>query len=128
MPEPIFEHHLRSLSEQKFSNLRTSGEIHGKRLELTKEKKFMAGMMAFLGILTVVGGLSLASDPSSDMFGTMAMIAGLLLCVGAWWLWPSTRAKTFTNRLKKGRRSSPPSDNVHDSAEEGPPAPILIRP
>ncbi len=93
-----------------------------------RKKNFMAVMMLLLGMQTFVGGLSLASDPSSDMFGTMAMIAGLLLCVGAWWLWPSTRAKTFTNRLKKGRRSSPPSDNVHDSAEEGPPAPILIRP
>ena len=92
------------------------------------KKKFMAGMMAFLGILTVLGGLSFAFDPSNDMFGTMAMIAGLLLCVGAWWLWPSTRRIPFTNRLKKGRRSSPPSDNVHDSTEEGPPAPILIRP
>ena len=92
------------------------------------KKKFRASIVAFLGIQTVVGGLSLASDPSSDMFGTMAMIAGLLLCVGAWWLWPSTRRIPFTNRLKKGRRSSPPSDNVHDSTEEGPPAPILIRP
>ena len=109
-------------------NLRTGGKIHGRRRELTTGKKFRACMMAFLGIQTVVGGLSLASDPSSDMFGTMAMIAGLLLCVGAWWLWPSTRAKTFTNRLKKGRRSSPLSDNVHDSTEEEPPAPILIRP
>lgn len=88
----------------------------------------MAGMVAFLGILTVVGGLSMAFDPSSDMFGTMAMIAGLLLCVGAWWLWPSTRQTTLTNRQEKGHRPSPSSDNIHDSTEEGPPAPILIRP
>lgn len=93
-----------------------------------RKKKFMAGMMALLGILTVLGGLSFAFDPSSDMFGTMAMIAVLLLCVGAWWLWPSTRRIPFTNRLKKSYRSSPPSDNVHDSTEGEPPAPILIRP
>ena len=72
-------------------------------------RKFVAGMVAFLGILTVVGGLSMAFDPSSDMFGTKAMIAGLLLCVGAWWLWPSTRQTTLANRQEKGHRPSPSS-------------------
>jgi len=55
----------------------------------------ISGFSALLGISTVLFGIQQASKPATDEFGTLLIIGGLLLALGAWRFWPvSTPKKT----------------------------------
>ena len=55
----------------------------------------ISGFSALLGISTVLFGIQQASKPATDEFGTVLIIGGLLLALGAWRFWPvSTPKKT----------------------------------
>ena len=66
-------------------------------------KKSIAGLVGLLGISLVVQGIVMASNPSTDMNGTILIIVGLLFSFGAWKLWPASA-----------------SNNTHASTEQQP--------
>ena len=67
-------------------------------------------LLGLFGIVVMIGGLGLAFDPSTDEFGTMAAILGLLISIVAWRLWPASN-----------------SYNIHDISEQLPPESIEIK-
>ena len=67
-------------------------------------------LLGLFGIVVMIGGLGLAFDPSSDEFGTMVAILGLLTSIAAWRLWPSLN-----------------SENIHNTSAQLPPESIEIK-
>ena len=73
-------------------------------------RKVISGLLGMFGIIAVIGGLSLVTDPSNDELGTMAAMVGLLFSVLAWKLWPSSKSK-----------------NIHNLSQQSPPKSIEIK-
>ena len=44
-------------------------------------RKVISGLLGMFGIVAMIGGLSLVTDPSNDELGTMAAMVGLLFSV-----------------------------------------------
>ena len=53
-------------------------------------KKTIPGLLGLVGISIVVQGIVMASDPGTDMTGTMLIIVGLPFSFAAWKLWPTS--------------------------------------
>ena len=69
-------------------------------------KNLIAGLLGLMGIIIVVLGIVMVSDPSTDFTGTTLIILGLIFSFGAWWLWPTSA-----------------SEKIHDSnVQEQPPS------
>ena len=73
-------------------------------------RKVISGLLGMFGIVAMIGGLSLVTDPSNDELGTMAAMVGLLFSVLAWKLWPSSNSK-----------------NIHNLSQQSPPKSIEIK-
>ena len=69
-------------------------------------KKTIAGLLGLVGISIVVQGVVMASDPGTDMTGTVLIIVGLPFSFAAWKLWP---ASTSEKILNSNEQELPPS-------------------
>ena len=70
-------------------------------------KKFIAGLIGLVGISLVVQGIVMASDPSTDMTGTILIIVGLVaISFLAWRCWPASTSEKIQN---SNEQEQPPS-------------------
>ena len=60
-------------------------------------KKSIAGLLGLVGISLVVQGIVIASDPSTDMTGTILIIVGLAISFLAWRYWPASTSEKIQN-------------------------------
>ena len=75
--------------------------------ESQKLKKSIAGLLGLVGISLVVQGIVMASDPSTDMTGTILIIVGLVaISFLAWRYWPASTSEKIQNSNEQEQPTS----------------------